>query len=873
MGWKQSKFIEKLRSIWGNPKEKRHLYWTNKVLWYLAGIGVFLTFLNFVLLSFSNLPSFEELENPNYDLASIIYDTQDHPFGKYYIENREFTEFQDLSPNVLSALLSIEDERFFNHSGIDFQALFRVAVKSVLLQKESSGGGSTISQQLAKLLFKRSNLSDSSAISRAISLIIIKFKEWITAVRLERNYTKEEIISMYLSKFEFINGAHGIQSAAQIYFGKNQEDLEIQEAATLIGMLKNPALYNPARFADRAKSRRNVVLDQLYRNNEIKRDARDSLKLSDIDLSAFKKSSQSDGLAPYFRSELTKYLRTLLLKPQYHRPEGGVYDIYRDGLKIYTTIDVRYQSLAEQAVWEHMSILQARYLKVWEYKDPLTYEADDYQKALRLESIERRIRETDIYQNKYANQFQDLNSESVNKFGLELNEPTIRRLIQAPESISEIDASVNAKFQKLVVSTLWTKIVQAWTIFQADIKKTFDEEIDAEVFAYNEDQREVIRMTRRDSVIYHLKNLQAGLLALDPHTGEIKAWVGGVNHTHFKYDHVTLRRQVGSTIKPFVYATAMAVQGISPCAQYPDIQYTIAPGDLGFNVDKEWTPANSNGIFTQNPYNLYQGLLYSKNSITVRLVKEMGTVDPIRELLNNVGIDKNGRYPNGRLIVPNVPAICLGAVDLSLLEMAGGYTTFANDGIYSEPNFIRRIEDKNGKVIYQSSAFKRRAINSLYNAVMVDMLRNNTGGGFGMGIKTENGGKTGTTNDFADGWFMGITPDLVCGVWVGGDEKWVRFYTLDDGQGFVMARPIFQKFLKNLESDPSIGFDTQAKFPAPPAGFRDLVDCSKYKRRDAEEERSSTIESKVQFDEFEDDLMDQIPSRTVKKDSLKKNNR
>jgi len=359
-----------------------------------------------------------------------------------------------------------------------------------------------------------------------------------------------------------------------------------------------------------------------------------------------------------------------------------------------------------------------------------------------------------------------------------------------------------------------------------------------------------------DSLMHQIRHLQAGLVSMDPKTGQIKAWVGGADHRYFKFDHVTMRRQVGSTIKPFVYATAIGVQGIPPCQEFSDIQYTIAPGDAGFKVDAEWSPANANGLFTGNKYNLYHGLLYSKNSITIRIVKEMGTMELVRDLLHNVGIDKYERLSSGRLVVPEVPSIALGAVDLSLLEMIGGYSTFANDGIYTEPYFIDKIEDKNGKTIYQSSTLQRRAINSLYNAVMVDMLQNNTGGGFGLGLKSQNGGKTGTTNDYADGWFMGITPNLISGIWVGGDEKWVRFYTLDDGQGFVMARPIYQKYMKKVEASEEINFDVTAKFPSPPAGFKDIVDCSRYKQKEPELEQEARLQEKIDLDEFGDDPFD-----------------
>ncbi len=755
--------------MWASTVERSWIKWVARLLWAGAIMGVLMSIIVIVIVSQSDLPSFEELENPKYDLASVIYDSNEVPYGKYYIENREFISFKDLSPNIYNALLSVEDVRYNSHSGIDFRALVRVAIKSVILRQESSGGGSTISQQLAKLLFKRKSLSGKSSINRAMGLASIKFKEWITAVRIERRYTKEEIIAMYLNKFEFINGAHGIHSASEIYFGKDQKEINVEEAALLVGMLKNPALYNPVRFPERSKGRRDVVLSSMLNNEKIEQPLFDSLKAQPLNMSNFNRSTQSEGIAPYFRAELTKWLKPLLEKPEYHKPDGGVYDIYRDGLKIYTTIDVRYQKHAEDAVKEHLKEIQERYWRVWDRKNPFTFEAEGDQEALRKEGLERRIRDTDLYKDLYDKNFSEVSKKSVDKFGLELKEPTIRKLQKDREYVNQINSDSRSEFKRLMKDGLWKEISSSWQNFTSEVKKEFDEEVEATLFSYEESGVEKRVMSRRDSVLFHLRHMQAGMLSVDPRTGEIKAWVGGPSHKYFKYDHVTMRRQVGSTIKPFVYATAIGVQGIPPCQTFNDIQYTIAPGDANFNVDAEWSPSNANGTFTQNKYNLYQGLLYSKNSITVRIVKELGTVEPVRDLLHNVGIDKFERINGGRYVVPEVPSLALGSVDLSVLEMTGAYTTFANDGVYTKPTFISRIEDKNGKVVYQSSPEKKRALNRLYNAVLVDMLRNNVGGGFGLGLKVPAGGKTGTTNDYADGWFMGITPNLVTGTWVGGD--------------------------------------------------------------------------------------------------------
>jgi len=516
-------------------------------------------------------------------------------------------------------------------------------------------------------------------------------------------------MAMYLNKFEFINGAHGIQAASQTYFSKEQENLNIDEAAILVGMLKNPSLYNPLRFPEKSKARRNIVLGQMEKADKLDREAYDTLTVKDVNMDEFQRKTQSEGPAPYFRSELTKWLRKLFKEKDITKTDGTNYNIYTDGLKIYTTLDLRYQKHAEDAVVEH----------------------------------------------------------GKNNFEKEIEDNYIKR-------------EYLADYKSIMKMKGWNELKKNWQSFVTAYDKSFNTEVKMMVYDYNEENEKEVEMTPLDSVRYHNMMLQSGLLSVDPKTGYIKAWVGGINHQYFKYDHVNSQRQVGSTIKPFVYATAIGMMGISPCTTFDDIQYTIAPGDANFDLQDEWTPANANGEFTLNKYNLYHGLLYSKNSITVRLVKEMGTVQVVRELLKNVGINVDEEVANNEIKVPNLPSISLGAVNLSLREMTGAYTAFANNGMYTEPIFIKRIEDKYGKVIYNAVPEKKVAINPKYNAVMVDMLQNNVGGKYGLGIETPVGGKTGTTNDYTDGWFMSITPNLVSGTWVGGDDRWIRFLTLDD---------------------------------------------------------------------------------------------
>jgi penicillin-binding protein 1A len=843
----------------------RETFHQNKGIFYFFGISwiVLLCFIFWMIL-FSDLPGFDKLENPTSDQASVIYDVQGIPFGKYYVENRVPVIYDSLSPHIIQTTVLTEDDRFFDHHGIDFKALLRVGVKTVILRQKHAGGGSTLSQQLAKLLFKRPNLKNKNFFSRTGTLVYTKIKEWITAVRLEKNYTKEEILAMYLNQFEFINGAHGIHSAALTYFGKDQKDLTVLESATLVGMLKNPSYYNPVRFPDRCRERRNIVLGILASANYITNAERDSLRNEVIDMSNFKNSTQSEGPAPYFRAELTKFIKNLFTDENIRKSDGTEYNIYTDGLKIYTTIDLTYQKYAEEAVFSHMKKNQDRLFRTWKNRDPWTFEADEMQKKVRLNILENKNKGSERYLKLREKYLSRLLKECQDQFGdiplsdyaitsidsLQKNLKTWAELVHFTEHTGESEKV----YRELIQSKIWANLWDKYQALQEQYKKEFSTPVTMKVFDYSAAKSKEIEMTPFDSVRYHSMFLQAGVLAIDPVNGHIKAWVGGIDHNFFKFDHVTMRRSVGSTIKPMVYTQAMAVQGISPCQEFDDIQYTIHPGDANFEVNAEWSPANANELFTGNKYNLFHGLLYSKNSITVKLVKELGSVEPIRNLLQNMGIDKNTRLLNGKLAVPNLPSICLGAVDLTPLEMTGAYTTFANNGTFSKPVFVTRIEDKNGKVIYQGISEKKPAINPLYNAVMVEMLKNNVSGRFGMGVKSEVGGKTGTTNDYTDAWFMGITPTLVIGVWTGADDKWIRFLSLNDGEGFVMARPIAIKLLQSLEND-SIGlYDAKAKFPAPPKEFSEIINCEKFKEISVSGERSNILKEKMKQEEFDDEF-------------------
>ena len=853
-----AKFLNYIKAAL-NPGN-RYATWVNRIALGCVIFGIAL----FIYISSFHTPSFDELENPKYDLASIIYDINGEAFGRYYIEDRVNLDYDEVTPLVKNTLLATEDDRFYNHSGVDVMALVRVFFKSILLQNESSGGGSTISQQLAKLLFKRPNMSKMFYPKKVATLIGVKLKEWVVAVKLEKRYTKEEILAMYLNKFEFINGAHGIEAASQTYFNKHQKDLLPEEAATLIGMLKNPSLYNPIRFPEKSKERRDVVLALMERSDIIDRIALDSLRQQPINTEHFKRMEQSDGPAPYFRAELTKWVKDLLQNKNIKKSDGSEYNVYKDGLKIYTTLDLGYQKIAEQALFDHMRTNQKRYWQVWKGRDPWTFEADDYQKQLRADILENQCKASDRYLNlreKYLDQI--LGDIQISFPNLPTSDNIIKSLILLedkattwPELLQTevIEAAYTDNYISLLKTPQWNSLRKEYESLQIQYKKDFSTPIKMKIFDYENGEREE-EMSPLDSVRYHQMHLQAGMMVMEPGTGHVKAWVGGISHKYFKYDHVTMRRSVGSTIKPFVYTQAMAVQNISPCQTFDDIQYTISPGDAGLHVDKEWSPANANEVFTGNKYNLFQGLLYSKNSITVRLIKEMGTVQPVRSLLGNMGIPVDLRLKNGSLAVPNLPSICLGAVDLTVLEMTGAYGTFANNGTYVQPVFVAKIEDKYGKTIYQAIPERKSAINPMYNAVMVDMLRNNVSGRFGMGIQSTIGGKTGTTNDYADAWFMSITPTLVVGIWTGGDDKWVRFLTLDDGEGYTMARPIAQKFYSQVEKNAdALKFNIKASFTNPPPGYTELIDCEKYKYIPVSEEKRSTLNEKIKMESFDEEF-------------------
>lgn len=818
-------------------------------MWALLVIGIVGVVLTFVLLSFSDLPTIEELENPKSELASEIFGANGDVLGRYYVENRVPVNFTALNDTLVTALVSTEDERYFSHCGIDFRALGRIVFKTVLLGQRNSGGGSTITQQLAKLLFTE---QPGSGLERVIQ----KLKEWIIALRLERRYTKEEIIAMYLNKFDFLYDSDGIKAAAETYFGKSQQNLKIEEAAVLVGMLKNPSLYNPKSRPESAKTRRNVVFQQMIRNKKLDKAAYDSLRVKPIDMTNFKRSNHATGLAPYFRMVLAEYLKNdILLREECRKKDGTVYNIYRDGLKIYTTIDPQMQAIAEKVMVEHMKGVQKAFWNTWKWNDPWKYKTDSDTEVpleLRQSGLERLIRGTERYQQLRDEVLSDILLQIEEQLeGLRVTDWEMELMLKEEQRRGAFSKEIARDYlspenasnlRDLMKSTLWGPLKAKWEIFQKKAEEVMNNKVPMTVFAYNDKMEKDTVMSPLDSIKYHRMFLQTGILAVDPLGGYVKVWIGGVNHKYFQYDHVKSKRQVGSTFKPFVYATAINLQGISPCFTVYDQPQTIAPGDGNFGLLEPWTPSNSDGEYSGTLMTLYQGLKRSINTISVYLMKQLGDANHVIQTCRQMGIKAE---------IPAQPSICLGACDLPVFEMTGAYTTFANNGIANQPIFLTRIEDKNGKTIFTQLPEERQALSPNANYVMVDMLRYATQGAYGFrDLKSECGGKTGTTNDYVDGWFMGITPDLVVGTWVGGEDRWIRFRSIEMGQGARMARPFFTSFIKALEEAEDVDYDSEALFYKPPGEIGIEMDCNAYKNPEEDAEEPQQKELDFSEDQF-----------------------
>ncbi len=785
-----------------NAEYKRPLI----VIWSIFGVGVVAVFVFFVLLSAGVLgfmPTFEDLENPKNSLATDVVSADGVILGKYYIENRSQVDYEDLSPNLVNALISTEDERFFEHSGIDVRGLLRVLVRTVIMQDESSGGGSTITQQLAKMLFHGHAQSDWERYTQ-------KLKEWVISVKLERSYTKEEIIAMYLNRVGYIYDAYGIESASWTFFGVSAKDLKVEQAAMLVGMLKNPALYNPVRRPELTRERRNVVIGQMLKLRHISTHESDSLKALPLGLD-FHRSDHKDGLAPYFR----EYIRLMLTaqKPERRnyaswqtqkfiedsvqwnenplfgwiaknqKADGSYYNLYRDGLTIYTTIDSRLQTYAEQAVAEHVgNELQPIFFRMKKGQRNAPYSSDI----------------TD-------EQFDDLMARAIK------NSDRYRTLKKAGMS--------EKKIQEAMRTPVETKVF------------TWKGEVDTV-------------MTPYDSIVYHKHFLRAGMMAVDPHNGHIKVYVGGTNYKYFMYDMVSQgKRQVGSTIKPFVYALAMK-EGHTPCDLVPNTPQTFLLDD-----GTTWTPRNSGDARNGEMVSLKWGLANSNNNVTAWVMKQYSPY-AVAEIIKDLGI----RSP-----VAPVYSLCLGTSDMSLFEMVGAYATFVNKGVHIEPIGVLKIEDKYGNVVGQFSSPEREAIDEETAYLMVNLLQGVVNQGTARRLRgpsyrltNQMGGKTGTTQNQSDGWYMSILPNLVTGVWVGGEERGIHFDSMTIGQASNVAIPIFGRFILKVFDDESIKSISPDDVFERPERFTYSLNCTD-EHVNADEGSSEVYESSVPSASMSDD--------------------
>lgn len=740
-----------------------------KILWIFLAVIVLACVTVFFSIAkgwIGYMPPVEDMENPNYKFATQIFSEDGKVLGTYSFskENRVYVGYNDLSPNIINALIATEDVRFAKHSGIDAIALFRAIVKRGLLFQTNAGGGSTITQQLSKQLY-------SPSADNVMERLFQKPIEWVIAVKLERYYTKEEILTMYLNKFDFLNNAVGIKTAANTYFGCDPNDLKIEEAAMLVGMCKNPSYFNPVRYNERSRGRRNVVLDQMRKAGYITAEECDSLQALPLVLK-YTRVDHNEGMATYFR----EYLRGVLnakkpVKGDYRgwqmqkfyedsldwennplfgwcekntKKDGSKYNLYTDGLKIYTTIDSRMQQYAEEAVEEHLKELQGYFFK------------------------EKKGRKKAPYSNR-------ITQEQVDEILTRTMKQSDRYRIMKKAGASD-----------------------------AQIEKAFNTPEEMSVFTWNGEKDTI--MTPMDSIRYYKHFLRAGFMSMNLHNGHVKAYVGGPNHHYFKYDMAMVgRRQVGSTIKPYVYTLAME-NGYSPCDEARHVEYTLIDEN-----GKPWTPRNANTKRYGEMVTVKWGLANSDNWITAYLMSKLNPYS-LKRLIESFGV-------RNREIVPSV-SLCLGPCEISVGEMVSAYTAFPNKGIRVAPLFVTRIEDNDGNVLATFSPEMEEVISVSSAYKMLVMLRAVINEGTGgrvrrLGVKADMGGKTGTTNYNADGWFMGFTPSLVSGCWVGGEERDIHFDTMLHGQGASMALPIWSKYMVKVLGDKTLGYDENETFQLP----------------------------------------------------------
>ena len=781
------KAVEKVASSKGKKKEKPSFFKFVKWFWILFGIGV----LSVALLFFSAaqgwlgpLPSYEALENPQTNLASQIISFDNELLGKFYLDdNRTDVAYEDLPQNLVDALVASEDVRFYNHPGIDWFGTLRA-----LLYLGSRGGGSTITQQLAGQIYV------GAKSRKPLDRIKQKAKEYVISIQLERRYTKEEIIKMYLNIYDFGNNADGIQSASKIYFNKDPKQLKIEESAMLVGMLQNSSLFNPLRRLERTQNKRNLVLRQLARYKYISETEKDSLQALEIELS-FNPESHSDGIATYFRMNLQKFMNRWIAKNPKPALEGerDKWNLYLDGLRIYTTIDSRMQANAEEAVDMHMKNLQREFF---------------------LQNTPDK--------NKTA-PFLDLEKSEIN-------------------TIMEGAVKTSDRWRRMKKEGKSEKVIRA----------SFTKKREMSVFDWKSKTREKDTiLTPMDSIRYYKSFLRTALMSMEPQTGHVKAWVGGIDYKHFQYDNVIQGgHQAGSTFKPFVYVAAIDQLGLSPCYELPDIEHCIEAGKHG-NTE-HWCPDNADDNYSGKNYTLKNALANSVNSVTAQLIDLVGPKSVV-SIVKNLGLTRE---------IPEVPSIALGTSDVNVYEMVGAYGTFVNQGVYVKPVMVTRIEDKNGTVLYEYVPETKDVFSKEVSYVMLNLMQGVTQSGSGArlrhsyqknttvykkiitgypyGFTNPIAGKTGTTQNQSYGWFMGMVPNLVTGVWVGGEERSTHFKSINYGQGAAMALPIWGVYMKKNYENKDLHISDKA-FPKP-KGMSIELDCTKV-REDTDQEEDLDIGS------------------------------
>jgi len=720
--------------------------WAIFILGWIAVIGLFVAINNGL---FGELPSSKKLEDPSNSLATEVYYSDNTLMGKYYIEDRTNVTYEEIPEELINTLVATEDERFYSHSGIDLYGLGSAVYRYVSSFGERKAGASTISQQLAKnLLHERA--------SGIIDRIKQKLQEWVIAIKLERQYTKQEILTMYLNTVHFSHNVFGIKSAAKTYFSKHTHELTYNDSAFLIGMLKASTAFNPKTNRDRAFGRKNVVLGQVLKAGHFSETVKDSLATLEYDASKYNLSNHRSGNGTYFREYLREFLKQWAKENK--KLDGSSYDIHEDGLKVYTTIDPNLQRYAEQAVAEYMPELQEQFYKEWKYKEPW----HENEKAF----LTRAMKRTERYR-------------------------VLKRVNDWP--IDKIEENFNTPRQM--------------TVF------TWNGETDT-------------LLSPMDSIKHYKKILRSGLMAMDPASGFIKAWVGGINFNHFQYDNVreSSKRQVGSTFKPFIYTLAIQ-NGWSPCHKVMNTPVTIPAGKHG--VSEDWTPRGSHSSDLDGKMlSLKTSLANSLNWVTAYLMDLIGP-KPIVQMAKRMGVKSE---------IPEVASIALGAADISLYEMVGAYSTFANKGTYTQPLFITRIEDKNGQIIQDFVPQRNEALGEQHAYIMLNLMKGVKDEGtakrlmykYGFTLDQDIAGKTGTTNDNSDGWFIGIVPNLVTGIWTGGDEKVIRFKSTRYGQGANMALPIWAIFMSKIYEDENNGIKKSDTFEKPNGRISIELDCSKY---------------------------------------------